>query len=73
MLYDPLGHYSVTDDDDVYFNAVQKVSRYYYKYSARKWDEFSTPTVIYKLKVEDKPKEKEKNIGNKCLISSITL
>ena len=55
------------DDDDVYFNALWKVGRYYDKYNARKRDESSIPVATHKMKAEDKPKEKEKEIDGKAL------
>ena len=49
----------------------KKLSRHYNKYSARKRDESFIPAATYKLKVKDKPKEKE--IGNKRPRNSINL
>ena len=59
------------NNDDVYFNAFRKASRYYNKYSARKRDKSFIPAATYKLKVENKPKEKK--IGNKRPRSSTSL
>ena len=59
------------DNDDVYFNALWKIGRYYDKYSARKQDKSSIPTATYKSKVKDKPKKKK--IGNKRPRSNISL
>ena len=59
------------NNNNAYFNAFQKIGKYYNKYNARKRNKSSIPTATHKSKAKNKPKEKE--ISNKRPRNSTSL